>query len=127
MTNPTFTLITSPGAPWHGLILKARELATEHGGNFRAPHHTASRPAIFAEMAIAAGGTLLLDEPAEFSRAAINAVAHTWAAMDPACRPRLVLILRGPGVGASTLARCAELFEGWTIAEHYTADEGSPA
>lgn len=120
---PTFDLITAP-TTISGIIRKAREIATEQGGNFRAPHFTVSRAGMVGEMALAAGGVLLLDEPAEFSRTAINAVAHIWAAMDPACRPRLILTIRGNGDDATTaskLARIVDLFDGWTIAEHHVA------
>lgn len=121
--NPTLEIITSPVAA-AGLIRKAQALAAQHGGNLRAPHHTASRAAIGAEVAIAAGGVLLLDEPAEFSRAVVSMIGDTWIRMVPTCRPRVILTIRGdkdPRATASTLARCAELFDGWQVARHHTA------
>ena len=126
---PTAEIITTP-VPAAGLIYKARALAAECGDSFRAPHHTASRAAIGAEMALAAGGTLLLDEPAEFSRSVVNMIAHTWIRMVPACRPKIILVIRGsedPCDTASTLARCAELFAGWEISDHHTALPDSSA
>ncbi len=121
--TPTVEIITSP-VPAAGLIYKARALAARHSGNLRAPHHTASRAAIGAEMAMAAGGVLLLDEPAEFSRAVVRMIADILVRMDPACQPRVILIIRGdedPRATASTLARCAELFADWRVTQHHTA------
>lgn len=112
--KPTFDLITAPAASG---ILKARELAHEHGDHIRAPHYTASRAAIGAEMALAAGGVLLLDEPAEFTRSVVDLIADIWVHMIPKCRPRIIMVIRD----SRDLTRVAYFFAGWTVAEHHTA------
>lgn len=123
-TLPTFTLITSPAAH-RGSISKAREIAAEYGGNFRAPHFTVSRNAISGEMALAAGGVLLLDQAADFSRSVVSMITNLWTNMDPACRPELIVTLSGDGTDdgtAAMLAHFVKTFEGWTVTEHYTVE-----
>ena len=122
-SKPTFTVITTPIAA-SGLILKARELSAEHGGNFRAPHHTVGRAAIAGEVALAAGGVLLIDEPAEFSRSVIGMIEHLWIGMVPACRPKIVLTLRASTDDkqtAAALRRVADVFDGWNVEDHRVA------
>lgn len=124
-SKPTMTLITTP-AP----IATARKLAAELGGNFRAPHHTVSRAGLSGEMALAAGGVLLLDEPAEFTRGALSMLESLWAGMDPACRPEILLTVRAtddPKLAASTCKRLGELFEGWIVTEHVSNEHNDLA
>lgn len=65
---------------------------------FRAPHHTVSEAGLTGhvghpytgEFALAHGGVLMLDELAEFRRAAIERLAERMRLADPAGRPFLV-------------------------------------
>jgi len=119
-TSPTFTLITTPRGVT-GSVSLARKIAAER--NFRAPHHTASREGMAGEMAIAAGGVLYLDEPAQFSRSAVHMIANLWRMMDPACRPQIVVAIvdqKEDDHTAMDIARVVDLFDGWTVAEHHT-------
>ncbi len=113
--HPTYELFTVAGG-----IDYARELAHQMGGNLRAPHHTVSRAAIGAEIALAAGGVLLLDEAAYFSPDIVHQISRTWLGMVPACRPRIVVILRTQEVAGTEAARViaerfAKLYDEWKI------------
>lgn len=121
--NPTITLITSPTPAAIGAVTYARILAADIGGNLRAPHHTATTHGLSEEMARAAGGVLLIDDPASFSPAAVYKIASLWVEMRASVRPRIVMILRGGHLNysdglASDMKRCATLFDGWNIADH---------
>jgi hypothetical protein len=123
--HPTYTLITSEHQAT-GLISKARELANEIGGNFRAPHYTASAGALGGEMALAAGGTLLIDQPADFSHSAINTIASIWCQMDPACRPEVIVTLlaeKTEQATQNTARRFQELFRGWERKELHIVEK----
>lgn len=75
----------------YGARLPSRALAEVP---FRAPHHTCSDLALtgggtFArpgEASLAHGGTLLLDELAEFRKSAIDALAHVLSAQGSLCK-----------------------------------------
>ncbi len=112
--RPAFDLITSPTAAASGAIEQVRKIASELGGNLRAPHHTAGASAVAGEMALAAGGVLLLDDPADFPRVIVRLIGRLWQQMAPTARPHIVVILRGD----RDLERFATLFDGWNIAEH---------
>jgi hypothetical protein len=76
-----------------GAHVEAREIAG--GRTFRAPHHTVSQAGLVGELAIAAGGVLMLDEAGQFSRAAMLALKNTLTLMSDDVRP--VLFLTVPG------------------------------
>ena len=110
--HPTYELFAPPGG-----IAYARDLAQSIGGNLRAPHHTASHAAMGDEMALAAGGVLLLDDAGEFSPAVLARIASVWAAMTPAVRPRIVAVLHttknNPKAAEADAKRFAKLYDGW--------------
>lgn len=83
-----------------GVVAKYREVAEKSGlGRFRAPHCSASQIALVAELAIAAGGVLFLDEAEAFRASYLDAVICTWREMPERVRPVLVLRFRHPPGG----------------------------
>lgn len=140
------TLITGTGC-----IIAARALCPP-GGSFRAPHHTASPAALGGsrydgEVNLAAGeqgcpqsvargliregtmpGVLLLDEAAEFSQLAIEAVRAAWETLPPRLQPRVVVTLpvrevsNGDEVDPRSMDlvinRLGRLFAGDEVVEH---------
>lgn len=88
-------IITNPDG-WRGITAMARDIGREVGGPFRAPHHTVSQIVAVQEVAIAAGGVLYIDDPAEFAPGVCRAIVDTVRAMDPAHRPLVVLGYGGP-------------------------------
>jgi hypothetical protein len=97
-----------PGA---GAIWLARRMARRRNGLFRAPHHTVSGLGLISELAISAGGTLLLDEAIEFRRSGVRQLLSTWRAMPKAIRPDLVLACLVPADDPYAEKRCDELLE----------------
>ncbi len=77
--------------PGSGATWLARRMARRRNGLFRAPHHTASDIGAQGELAIAAGGTLYLDEALKFRRNTLAQLLSTWRMMPEAVRPDLVL------------------------------------
>jgi len=74
---------------------EARQIAKDMGDrNLRAPHHTVSQAGLIGELAIAAGGVLLLDEVEEFSRLALHVMRNHLDAMHEDVRPVLFLTTR---------------------------------
>lgn len=117
--KPTLEIITATTC--RGAVTKARKISAEHGGNFCAPHYTASAAGVVGELAIAAGGVLLLDEPAMFSRATLSILTSTLGMMDLAHRPRVIVILEAGADPAKTLDTFGHRFAGWTITVHHIA------
>lgn len=85
--------LVSEVTAFRGPLKVAREIHEELGGSFRAPHHTVSQLGLAGELAIAAGGVMLLDEASEFRAGALAWLLATWTLM-PA-RPVLVVDLSG--------------------------------
>jgi hypothetical protein len=56
----------------------------------RAPHHSCGEMAAVQEVALAAGGVLLLDEVLEFRPSVFRRILATWRGMDLRFRPVLV-------------------------------------
>jgi hypothetical protein len=75
-------------------LLVARHLASRINGPIRAPHHTISASGLMSELALSAGGSLILDEADEFRRFDLAPMLSTWRMMDERFRPRLILTIR---------------------------------
>ncbi|MHA1572969.1 MAG: ATP-binding protein [Alphaproteobacteria bacterium] len=103
MTKPTLIILDSVSA---ARAFSATELA------FRAPHYTVSDRAMAEEIALAAGGVLVLDEPNEYSRSAIETIARLVPQMHERVRPKVVAIVRD-AYDADATAKRASLYEGW--------------
>lgn len=81
-----------------------RKAAIQAGnGRLRAPHCTVSGAGLLGELAIAAGGTLILDEAEAFRGADLLGMFNTWAMMHPMVRPRVVMIFDGDEAAALRL------------------------
>ncbi len=78
-----------------GLSAVARRIRGA-GGNWRAPHHTCSGILLLAELGIAAGGVLFLDEVLDFRRLTLQHLFHAWTQASPQLRPILLVGLRLP-------------------------------
>lgn len=124
-----YMLITA-GPGTDGMVARAREIAKDHGGNFRAPHHTVSGAGMAGELALAAGGVLYLDEANEFSRSSISTIKNLVPMMDSKVRPLLIVGIRWQhdpfskekapeDVVERALDRTADMFQGWDVAEHF--------
>jgi hypothetical protein len=72
-----------------GKTIRARELAGDRP--FRAPHYTISERSIVAELALAAGGVLYLDDVLEMSVRTVKELVRVWERMHSEHRPDLVL------------------------------------
>ncbi len=123
--KPALELITLPPGT-RGATLIARDRAAEVGRNFRAPHHTVSVAGMMGEIAIAAGGVLYFDEPAELGRSVARRLQGCVAEMHPDVRPEVILAIRAPDPKdprsdlSRDLARIGDLFAGWEIVGHQT-------
>jgi hypothetical protein len=84
--DPRGQLIFAQGS---GVTALARCLASDRP--FRAPHFTAHQLGIMGELALGAGGVLLLDEVIEFRRQSLRSRFWTWRAKGEQQRPALVL------------------------------------
>jgi hypothetical protein len=128
------TLITA-GPRAKGAFYEACNVGRKHGGNFRAPHHTVSQTGMAGELALAAGGVLVLDDANEFSHSAISVIKNLLPMMDEAVRPVVVLTLRWPLEGchpeyvpapvdfmSRQIERVGLMFEGWTVENHMGLD-----
>ena len=74
-----------------GKTIIARRLAVTVNGPFRAPHHTCSRAAVGAELALAAGGVLYLDDWQEWDYGTLQYLWDVWGRMRPGCQPMVAL------------------------------------
>lgn len=99
--KPTITLINT--------IAEARAIGL--GRAFRAPHFTVSERVIVEEVAMAAGGVLLLDEPTQYNRACLTAVLRVVSGMQPSVRPVVCAIVRTDD--PETLEEIDSRFEAW--------------
>lgn len=97
-----------PGA---GATWLARRMARRRNKVFRAPHHTVSLTGLVAELAIAAGGTLYLDEALEFRRSALSQLFAAWRMMHEDARPDLVIRCLVPEGDGGAEQRYGELLE----------------
>lgn len=129
-----YELITAPAGAF-GLVHRASQLAKAEGGPMRAPHHTVGGHGAMIELALAAGGVLFLEDPAEFSGPVLRALLTTAGHMH--CPPRILLGVRGrnatsasgarladvqdEGTTGAMLERLASLLEGHTCVAHHTA------
>lgn len=73
----------------------ARRLARHVGGNLRAPHHSVSEAGLIGELAIAAGGVLMLDEIDEFRGNALRVLKDHLERMQDSHRPVLFVTHSG--------------------------------
>jgi len=87
----------------------ARRLARHVGGNLRAPHHTVSGSGLVGELAIAAGGVLMLDEIDEFLGRALLILKNHSELMQDEHRPVLFVTHLGDDVSDATKAFLDEL------------------
>ncbi len=78
-----------------GLTAIARRIRGA-GGNWRAPHHTCSGILLLAELGIAAGGVLFIDEVLEFRRLTLQHLFRAWTQASSLFRPVLLVGLRLP-------------------------------
>lgn len=62
------------------VVAKCRATVEILGCAFRAPHHSCSPESVAGEVALAAGGVLLLDEAADFRRTAYEALLRALGA-----------------------------------------------
>ena len=67
----------------------ARNDARRRQSSFRAPHHSVSQAALFAELALSAGGVLLLDGFGQMRPGCFSPFFNVWTRMDH--RPVLYL------------------------------------
>ena len=80
---------------------EARAMAKELGDrHLRAPHHTVTMAGISGEVAIAAGGVLLLDDVESFPSSSLRAVRNLVNHMHEDVRPVLFLTYFGPEMSA---------------------------
>lgn len=101
-----FVLLDSATTNAHA---EARNEATRRNGHLRAPHHMASLIGLMGELAIAAGGVLMLDDIGEFRREGLRVLANHIASMHSTSRPCVVATYRGEDAKGAAL-RNAEVF-----------------
>lgn len=104
----TVLLQRAPGSVkplhWHAKLHLRAE-----GQPFRAPHHTVSEIGAIAELAIAAGGVLYIEDVDQWRVSTLQSIRRTWAMMNPVIRPVLIFTFRPSGTTISdVLARRLE-------------------
>ncbi len=84
---------------------------------FRAPHHSCGQMTMLGELALGAGGLILLDEVNEFRRDVLRPFLTTWAMMRWA-RPILVLTIPDGGAlrNEDLFIRCGLSMESLEVA-----------
>ncbi len=75
--NRPIVFVAEPG---DGATILARHMGDVFRP-FRAPHHTVSERGFAGELALAAGGTLYLDEAHELKTSVLSSVMATWGMM----------------------------------------------
>jgi hypothetical protein len=95
------------------------------GRPIRAPHHTVSERGALLELAVSAGGVLVISEAREFHAATLAMILRVWADMHPSARPVLVVdmggTIRGECLGSFVLDPLA-----WLLARTAAVASGSP-
>ena len=68
----------------------SRKIGQLVGGPIRIPHYSVSITGIIGELALAAGGTLVLQDAHEFRSSVLETMVTTWRLMYPRARPVIV-------------------------------------